>query len=150
MKNIKGRTTKNIVSLPGKSIRQWLGGPGAKAKAETPPGTPVFMGEKRTEKIRLTVMDYSETDFEERDVENADEFFPYQDRETVTWFNINGLHDVNVISQTGGKFGIHPLVQEDIVNTSQRPKLEDYDSHFYLVLRMIQPERDQDFPSGCV
>jgi len=124
--------------IPKKSIRQLLGAVSIKAKAEEPPGTPVFIGEQRAESVRLTVMDYSETAFEESDVDTVEAFFPYRERKTVTWLNINGLHEVDVITKLGDYFDIHSLVQEDIANTSQRPKLEDYESHLYLVIRMLQ------------
>jgi len=102
------------------------------------PGTPVFVGEAKTDTVRLTVIDYSESDFEECDVDSAEALFSYRDRKTATWIDVNGLHDVEVIAKIGEHFGLHPLIQEDIANTSQRPKTEDYESHLYLVFRMIQ------------
>lgn len=131
-------TGKRVSSITRKSVRLLTGGGGAKARPEAPPGTPVFVGEKRAEKVRLSVIDYSESDFEEHDVKSVEALFPYRDRKTVTWINVSGVHDVDVITKIGEHFAIHPLVQEDIANTSQRPKIEDFDPQFYLVLRMLQ------------
>jgi magnesium transporter len=55
----------------------------------------------------------------------------------VRWINIAGIHNQQLISSFGKIFGLHPLVQEDIMHAAQRPKLEDYDQYLYLVLRMI-------------
>ena len=103
-----------------------------------PPGTPVFVGEHDSEDVRLSVIDFSESSLEESDVDDVEVLVPYRDRDTVTWINVIGVHDVDAIAEIGAHFGLHPLVQEDIANTSQRPKIEDYESHVYLVLRMLQ------------
>jgi magnesium transporter len=109
-----------------------------------PPGTPVFVGQQRLEKVRLTVIDYSEDKFTETDVESPQALFRYRDQETATWINITGVHDVETIAGISDHFGLHPLVQEDIANTMQRPKIEDYESYFYIVLRMLQYDKDEN------
>ncbi len=102
------------------------------------PGTPVFTGEATAAEVSFAVMDYSEADHEELGVDDAEALFAYRDRETVSWISVNGVHDVTAIAQIGRHFRLHPLIQEDIANTTQRPKVEEYDPHVYLVLRMIR------------
>jgi magnesium transporter len=60
----------------------------------------------------------------------------------VAWINVDGVHDVEVLKQLGDGYGLHPLVVEDIANTEQRPKLEDYGDHLFIVLKMLSPEND--------
>ena len=101
------------------------------------PGTLVHIGEREIEKTRIRVIDYNETRFEERDVETIEESFPIKDESTITWISIDGVHDVDMVKKIGDYFGPHSLVLEDIVNTGQRPKLEDFGDHIFVVLKML-------------
>ncbi len=106
-------------------------------KAGLPPGTLVHIGEKKTEKTKIRLMDYNEDHLEEKDLESIEECFPYKDTPTVTWINVDGIHEVDVIDKIGKHFDLHPLVQEDILNTDHRPKLEDYENYLFLILKML-------------
>ncbi|UCE45501.1 MAG: magnesium/cobalt transporter CorA [Methanobacteriota archaeon] len=105
-------------------------------KVGAPPGTLVFTGERKVEKTRITVMEYDESTFSEREVENIDDCFPVKEKPTVTWLNICGLHDVTTLEKVGMAFGIHPLILEDILNIDQRPKLEDFEEYLFVVMRI--------------
>jgi magnesium transporter len=109
----------------------------SRQKAGLVPGTLVYTGEKKVEKVRIRIIDYDETQLEEKEVATVEECFPFKDKPTVTWINIDGLHDLGVIEKIGKQFGLHPLVMEDIVNTGQRPKLEDFENHVFVVLKML-------------
>ncbi|HSN75426.1 MAG TPA: magnesium/cobalt transporter CorA [Anaerolineae bacterium] len=61
----------------------------------------------------------------------------------VTWLNVAGLHDSSLIEMLGEKLGLHPLVLEDIANTSQRPKVENYEIFFFIVLKMLEYEQTE-------
>ncbi len=113
-------------------------------KAGLPPGTIVHVGEKKVENVRIELIDYDETTLEERELATIDECFPCKETSTVTWVNIDGLHDVDVIEKTGKAFGLHPLVLEDIVHTGQRPKLEDYDDYVFVVTKMLYCDGNED------
>jgi len=106
-------------------------------KAALPPGTLVHIGEKRAEKVKITVVDYDKTEFRQTEVETVEECFPYKEKPTVTWINVDGLHDLAVIETIGEHFGLHPLVLEDVVNTEQRPKTEDFGDYVFMVLKML-------------
>jgi magnesium transporter len=108
------------------------------------PGTLVHVGEKKIEKVRIRIIDYDETQLEEREAKTVEECFPFKDKPTVTWINIDGLHDLEVIEKIGKQFGLHPLVLEDIVNTGQRPKLEDLGSHIFVVLKMLYYDKEKN------
>ena len=109
----------------------------AKEKVGLPPGTLVHIGEKKTEKVKITVIDYDEAQLEEKEVDTVEECFPFKDKSTVTWINIDGIHQVEVIEKLGIHFGIHPLVMEDILHTEQRPKMEDFDYYIIVILKML-------------
>ena len=106
-------------------------------KAGLPPGTLVHIGEKKTENVRITYLDYDEQNFQEKQVTNIEECFAFKETPTVTWINIDGIHDIDIIEKIGKHYNLHPLILEDILHTTQRPKFEDYDSHLFIVLRML-------------
>ena len=101
------------------------------------PGELIHIGEKKTDKIKVTLIDYNEQDFQEKEITNIEECFPFKDKKTVTWINIDGLHDIETIEKIGNCYDIHPLVLEHILNTDQRPKIEDYESYIFFVIKML-------------
>ncbi len=101
------------------------------------PGSLVHVGEKKVEYIRIRVIDYNEENLEERELETIEECFPYRDKPTVTWINIDGLHDVEIIQKIGNQFDLHPLVLEDIAHTEQRPKMDDYENYIFVISKML-------------
>jgi magnesium transporter len=113
-------------------------------KVGLPPGTLVHVGEDRDAPVRLTVIDYNAEDFEEREVASVAECRPYKDRDTVTWINVDGVHDVDIIQQIGDAFGLHPLAREDVVDTGQRPKTDDYGDHLFTSTKMLYCDPDAD------
>ena len=106
-------------------------------KAGLPPGTLVHIGEKRVEESKITVIDYDEASFQEEEVKTVEECFAFRDKPSVTWINVEGIHQVEVVEKLGHCFGLHPLVLEDILNTDQRPKMEVYGGYVYIVLKML-------------
>ena len=66
-----------------------------------------------------------------------EECFTFKEKPTVTWINVDGLHEVDIIEKTGAYFGIHPLVLEDILHTGQRPKTEDFGDYIFTVVKML-------------
>jgi len=107
-----------------------------------PPGTLVHVGEEKTEKVRITLIDYDETNIKESKIESIEDVFSFKDKPTVTWVNIDGVHRTDIIQKIDTHFGIHPLVLEDIVNTGQRPKMEDYGDYLFVVLKMMYCEKE--------
>jgi magnesium transporter len=117
---------------------------GSKEKIGLPPGTLVHVGERKAEKVKITIIDYDREHFEEKEIEKIEECFPFKEKPTVTWINIDGLQEVGIVEKIGAHFGIHPLVLEDIVHTGQRPKGEDLGEYLFIVLKMIYHDEDED------
>lgn len=113
-------------------------------KAGLPPGTLVHVGEKKLDKIKISLIDYNEQNFEEKELTSIDECLSYMEKPGITWVNIDGLHDIETINKIGQQFSLHSLVLEDIVNTEQRPKLDDMEDYLFIVAKMIyyNPEND--------
>lgn len=107
------------------------------------PGALVFIGEQKVEAVTIRLIDYDHGQLSEQELEDISEGVPYKDTETVTWINIHGLHDTDVIKKLGKSFGLHALVLEDIVNTGQRPKMEDYDDYLFFGLKMMRYDEEK-------
>ncbi|MBU0477013.1 magnesium/cobalt transporter CorA [bacterium] len=101
------------------------------------PGELVHVGERKVGKVEISALDYDDKNFYEKEITNIEETFPFKDTPTVTWVNINGLHELDIIEKIGNNFEMHPLTLEDIVNTSQRPKYEDFDKYIFIVFKML-------------
>jgi magnesium transporter len=106
-------------------------------KTGLPPGTLVHTGERKVKSTRITFIDYDERNFQEKQVSAIEECFQFKMTSTVTWINIDGIHEVDIIEKLGNRFELHPLILEDILNTDQRPKFEDFDKYMFIVLRML-------------
>jgi magnesium transporter len=107
-------------------------------KAGLPPGTVVHVGEERREKVRLSVISYNEVDFQEQEVDSVDKVLSFRKKAFVMWLNVDGVHMPEIIEQVGKSFGMHPLVLEDIADTGQRPKMEDFDDYIFVILKMFR------------
>ena len=101
--------------------------PGTLRAPETPAAGPV----------KVTLIDYGPDSFEEKQISDIEQCFPYRDKPTVTWINIEGLHDIDLITKLGKNFGFHPLTLEDVLNCGQRPKLEDYGDYHFMVMKSL-------------
>ncbi len=116
-----------------------------------PPGEVVFVGQQKTDKVRITLFDYDEKKYQEKELKTVEECYPFKDKPSVTWINIDGLEDTQIIEQIDSHFEIHPLVLEDIVNTEQRPKLDDYEDYLFIVVKMLySDDQSQDIRSEHV
>lgn len=101
------------------------------------PGSLVYVGDKEKNPITVTLFDYKSEHFAEKRISNIEELQTYKTSDTRSWINIDGVHDVNILESIGKLFDIHPLTLEDILNTNQRPKVDEYPNYLYIVLRMF-------------
>ena len=101
------------------------------------PGSPVFVGEQKADEVRITVIDYDTEHLEVKELDNVEECCPFKEKLTVTWINIDGLHEITVIQELGNCYGWHPLIVEDILNTNQRTKMDIFDDHIFISLKML-------------
>ncbi len=106
------------------------------------PGSVVYVGKHRTEPVDISITDYSAEELREITVEQIEDTFGYRDTKSISWINVEGIHDVSIVEKIGARFGVHPLVLEDIVNTGHRPKFEEGTDYLFLVLKMLRPGDD--------
>lgn len=108
------------------------------------PGALVHIGERKLDEPKITIIEYDEEFYSCREVKSFGDEQPSSDR--VTWINVDGLHEPKTIEELGRCFGLHQLVLEDVLNTVQRPKIEEYDDCLFVVLKML----DVDDKSGDI
>jgi len=112
------------------------------SKSGLPPGSLVHIGNVHEEDTRISVVKYSDDHVHEQAIDSIADLTAIADHDAVTWINIDGLKNVALIESIGLHFNIHPLVLEDILNTHQRPKIEQYDGYLYFVLKDLSLAQD--------
>ena len=113
-------------------------------KAGLPPGSLIHIGDRLTEKTKITVFDYDEAHLQEKEIKTVGECRQFKDSPTVAWIHIEGIHDTQILEELGAVFGLHPLTLEDILNTDQRPKMEDFCEYIYIVLKTFYNHADEN------
>ncbi len=108
------------------------------------PGSLIHLGTKKIEKPRLRLLNYSSENVIEFEPEKLDDCLPYITKDTVTWINIDGLHDAEVIQKLGDLFEIHALLLEDMLNTDQRPKITETDKLLIVILKILEYDEKTD------
>lgn len=101
------------------------------------PGDQTFIGNKKIETPRIRIIHYSANTISELETVDPQDCSSFLDSPGFTWISVYGLHDTDVVEQICNLFQVHPLVRDDIVNTGQRPKVEEHDDYIYLVLKMM-------------
>jgi magnesium transporter len=107
------------------------------------PGTLRLEKEIVRRKPVITLIEYDRTQLEERVIEDTAELMSHMDNQRVTWINIDGLGDIEILRALGTSFNLHPLALEDVLDTFQRPKVEQYDNYLFLVAHMLYLDRGQ-------
>lgn len=102
-----------------------------------PPGSLVYAGNEKSPKPSVTMLDYDEHRVVEKELVQVDDCVPFKDAQTVTWINVDSVTEPGLLENFGRVMGFHALMLEDILNTDQRPKFEDYGSYIYIVVKML-------------
>lgn len=106
------------------------------------PGTLVHIGDKLKETVDVTLIRYNEDDYEKKMLNHIGDLDSTKDH--IYWLNIDGLHDIKLMESIGKKFKLHPLIMEDILNTGQRTKVDDYDEYMFVVLKLLYFDGDKN------
>ena len=92
----------------------------------------------------ITLIEYDRTSLEERTITATEELLPHLDNRRVTWINIDGLGDIDILRTLGTRFNLHPLALEDVLATGQRPKVEQYDDYLFIIVQMLYLNPDRE------
>lgn len=119
---------KKIKKLTGKKRK----------KAGEPPGVLSKPEDIIEEEVKISYIDYDKDNHKEKEIEKVDECIKLKESSSVSWINVEGLSNIELIEKLGNIFEIHPLIQEDIIHTHQRPKIEEHEKTLYIVLKMLK------------
>ena len=114
------------------------------------PGTVKYIGKKSITKTQLDIIDYSKEHYERFETHNIEDAFTYEDSTHITWINVNGLSNTDDIITLGNHFELHPLIQEDIVSTNQRPKIDEYEDYLFIVFKMLHYDDNEQLTNEHV
>jgi magnesium transporter len=114
------------------------------------PGTVTYTGRKANISTKIEIIDYSKDHYNRVDSENIEDAFGFETSEHITWINVNGLNNTKEIERLGEYYNLHPLIQEDIVTTNQRPKMDEYEDHLFIVFKMLHYSDGGEFISEHV
>ncbi|OAB78272.1 magnesium/cobalt transporter CorA [Cochleicola gelatinilyticus] len=109
------------------------------------PGTVTYTGKKESMVTKVEIIDYSRDHYKRIDSENIEDAFSFESSKHITWININGLNNTSEIERLGEYYNLHPLIQEDIVTTNQRPKMDEYEDYLFIVFKMLHYNDDGEF-----
>lgn len=107
------------------------------------PGSLIHIGDQKNETVQISLLSYTEDGFKEISVDINDMSMLVPTKSEIYWISVEGIHNVDVIKNLGEVFGLHPLVQEDILNTDHRPKIENYDEYVYIVAKLLLYDENQ-------
>ncbi len=105
-------------------------------KSGLPPGSLVHVGKVVTGHVTIRKTEYNAGEFTETEIKDPQELFPLNP-DKITWIEVCGLHQTEIISSIGQSLEIHPLLLEDILNTEHRPKFEVYGDYAFLTLKVF-------------
>ncbi|NUO02796.1 MAG: magnesium/cobalt transporter CorA [Saprospiraceae bacterium] len=112
-----------------------------RTKPGTSPGTLIFTGNKKLSEPNVTLVQYDEADYIERHEKNH--LPSLRPGRFLNWYDIRGLHQINLIEQIGKQFNIHQLALEDVLDTQQRPKFEEYDNGIFITIQALTYDPEQ-------
>ncbi|HPL62184.1 MAG TPA: magnesium/cobalt transporter CorA [Syntrophales bacterium] len=136
----RDKRKKGITGAEGRRFTKKVSG-----KIGLPPGSLVHTGDKREGGVRIRIVEYEGDRFQEREIRSLDECFPLESKPAVTWIDIDGIHDTEVVRRAGELLNLHPLLLEDIVTAGQHPKVEEHDDYLFIVLKRLEMK---DGPEG--
>lgn len=113
-------------------------------KSGLPPGTLVHIGDTVSDDVEVYLVVYNEEMVEEKEIKDLGELVYPINPSLVHWIHVDGIHRIDIVEKIGATFHLHPLLLEDILNTDQRPKYEEYDNHLFIVLKVLQYRPEEE------
>ncbi len=101
-----------------------------------------FRGQKKIDKVLLRVIDFDADNLEEVTIESVKEIIKYRNKESVTWFNVDGLHNTTIMEDIAGEFNIDNLILAGVMDTQARPRVQEYPNCIFLSIKMLQQQEN--------
>lgn len=108
------------------------------------PDVLLFRGEKKEDEVTLRVIDFNSNSLEEKTITNVKEAVVHQDKTTVSWLNVDGLHNAQLMEEIADVFQLDHLILADVMNTGARPKVSEYPNCLHISIKMIQESEENE------
>lgn len=130
----------SVPKLPIQKMARFIKKP--KEEIGLSPDALIFRGEQKSKDVLLRIIDFDASTFQEDAIKTVKEVVQYQEKNTVTWLNIDGLHNTAIMEEISQSFDFDPLVIAEVLNTSSRPKVLEYDNCILISIKMMQMKGD--------
>lgn len=108
------------------------------------PGALVHVGEQKVDQVSISLTHYSDNRLVEEEFDDIKACFPYLELDGVKWISVRGLHDIEVIRELGNFLDLHPLLQEDLLNTELRPKVDANERCIVCIMKSFTLNQESD------
>ncbi|MET7029220.1 magnesium/cobalt transporter CorA [Sediminicola luteus] len=122
----------------------------ANKKIGKAPGTVTYLGFREGQKSKVIIIEYDDNAFQVHQTDDVEKILDFKKSPSTSWINVVGLSDEAYIETLGKAFELNPLIIEDAVNTSQRPKIDEYEDYIFCVLKMIYLDANNELVSEHV
>ncbi|MCM4171055.1 magnesium and cobalt transport protein CorA [Arenibacter sp. TNZ] len=119
------------------------------------PGTVTYLGSRGGVKSVVNIMEYNKEVIREASIDvyapsNFQKIIEHQASPSTSWINVIGISDENFIENLGNALLLNPLTTEDVVNTHQRPKIDEYDHYIFGAFKMLYVDGNNELVSEHV
>ena len=97
-----------------------------------------FRGKKKAEDIRVQVIDFDLEGVRETEIKDTGELRKYLSSDSITWINVDGLHNEQIIRDLSDIFSIPADILSDVMEPSSRPQAEEFDNGFFVSIKMME------------
>ena len=102
----------------------------------------IFRGQKKINQVLLRIIDFDSTNLKEDEVKTVREVSKFQHKNTVTWINVDGLHNTSIMQEISTAFNLDTLVMAEVLNTEARPRVIEYDNCTLITIKMLRQDED--------
>lgn len=107
----------------------------------------LFRGKQKTDEITLRIIDYDSENLSENAISKVQEALEFQEKNSVTWLNVDGLHNASIMEEISKGFNLDSLILADVMNTRIRPKVTEHQNCIFISIKMLQQDPETDLIS---
>ena len=107
----------------------------------------LFRGDQKIENVLMRIIDFDSTNLEERNISSVNEIVKFRDQNSVSWFNVDGLHNTEIMEEIAEVFSFDKIILADVMNTHSNPKVQEYDNCLFISIKMMQHDDETDIIS---
>lgn len=103
-----------------------------------------FRGDKKMDNVLLRLIDFDANNLEETIIRKVEDVYKYQDKNTVTWFNIDGIHDPKIIKEISDGFNLDTLILANVMDIHARPRIYEHENCIFASLKMLKLDEEKN------